>query len=317
VVRRICSLAVLVFLASSCGDSTTSNAPTGPSSPTVTSVTVTGTLTIGNIGQTSQLTATAHFAKGTTQDVTTQATWASSDATIAVVSPSGLVTSSGLGTATITATYHDVSGATKVTVTRPPAFTISGLVTESVPTTSTVLAGARIEFTDASNEGRFATTDSSGRYQITQVPAGTYNVRATLSGYVDSTKQVRVTADAIADFALVPTPQTLHHTFTGTISPTSPACYEANPCQVFSLPPVHNTGPLIATLLWNNAGAFLALQLYNADTGQVLASASSTGQANQYLAASIQAPGNYQLRVVGLTVPGNVGITLNVTSYPN
>ncbi len=320
-VRRICSLAVLFlvasFLPSGCGDSATSSGPSGPSSPTVTSVTVTGTLTLVSVGTTSQMTATAHFAKGTASNVTTQATWASSDSTIAVVSPTGLVTSAGVGTATITATYQNVAGATKVTVTRPPSYTITGVVTESVPTTYNMLGNVRIEFTDATNQGRWATTDGSGRYQMTGVQAGTYNLKATLAGYVDSTRQVTVNADAAADFALTPTYKSIWFSRTGTLAIDSPVCSESSPCVVFALPPVHNTGPLTATLLWNNSSAFIALQLFNVDTGQVVASVSNPGQTNQYMVTQVPAPGNYQLRAVGVNLPGTVGITLNVTACPN
>ena len=315
--RTIASLALLAFLASACGDSgTNSSGPTGPSSPTVTSLTVTGTLTVSGIGQTSQLTATAHYAKGTTDNVTAQSTWSSSDATIATVSAAGMVTSVGTGIASITASYHNVTGSTKVTVTRPATYILSGVVTESVPTTSTVLSGVRVEFTDAASQGRFATTDGSGHYEITQVPVGSYSVRAAVAGYVDSTKQVTVGANTTADFALVPMPQTIWFTRGGSISPSSPACPgDTRPCQAFALPPVHNAGPLIATLNWNGADA-LALQLVNVDTGQVLFSVS--GQAAQFLSTQIETPGNYQLRVVALSsMTGPVALTLNVTACPN
>ncbi len=317
--RGLSGLVVLVFLAAGCGDSGTAtpDSPTGPSSPTVTSVTITGTLTIGNTGQTSQMSATAHFAKGTSQNVTTTATWASSDAAVATISPTGLITSMGIGAVTITATYQNVSGTTRVTVTRPPAYVLSGVVTESVPTTSIVLSGVRVDFTDAANQGRFATTDSTGHYEITQLPGGNYTVRAALAGYEDSTKQVAVNANATLDFGLIPAPKTTWFTRTGDISGSSAVCYETSPCQVFSLPPVHSPGPLEATLLWSSADTSLALQLFNVDTGQVLASASATGQLNQFISTRIQAPGTYQLRVVALRISGSVPIRLNVTACPN
>jgi hypothetical protein len=316
---RILGLVVLLFL-TACGGNgtTTSGDPTGPSSPTVTAVTVSGTLAIANIGQTSQLSATAHFAKGTTQNITSQATWTASDTTVAVVSPTGLVTSMGVGTVTVTATYQNVSGSTKVTVTRPPAYVLSGLITESVPTTSTVLSGARVELIDSASQGRFTTADGTGHYQITQVPWGNYNVHVSMPGYVDATQQVTLTANATLDFRLLPTPTTTWFTRTGTISATDGSCPgETRPCQVFSLPPVHNTGTFEVTVLWNGAETSLGVQLFNADNGQVVASASAPGQPNQYLSTQIRVPGNYQLRVVALTISGSVGITLHVTACPN
>lgn len=308
-------LALLALLATACGDEPATSAPTGPTSPTVTSVTISGTLTIGNIGLTSQLTATAHLAKGTTQDVTSQATWTSSNTNIATVS-AGTVVATNVGAVTITAVYQNVTGSTRVTITRPLTYTLSGVVTESVPTTSTVLPGARVELMDGVNQGRFAVADASGRYELTGAAAGSFSIHATQAGYTDVTQQVTISANTTLNFALVPTPATLWRSFYGQISGTSPVCYQNYPCQVFNLA-VHNTGPVVATLPWNDSwngsGASLGLQLYNADTGQLLASSTT----DQELSAQIQAAGNYQLRVVGLTVPSTLSFRLNATSYPN
>lgn len=68
-----------------------SKSPTGPSaaagggSVTVAQVALSGTLSLPE-GNTSQLTATATRSDGSTQDVTSQATWTSSDPTIGPVS---------------------------------------------------------------------------------------------------------------------------------------------------------------------------------------------------------------------------------------
>ena len=72
-------------------------------------------------GTTEQLKATGAFSDGTTQDLTTQVSWTSSSDTIAhvddtPVSP-GLVTGTGVGSSTITATLAGVSGSAAVTVT--------------------------------------------------------------------------------------------------------------------------------------------------------------------------------------------------------
>jgi uncharacterized protein YjdB len=68
-------------------------------------------------GQTIQLTATAFTAGSATQDVTAAATWASSDASLATVSPSGLVSAVGDGTVSITATYQGHLASTRIFVT--------------------------------------------------------------------------------------------------------------------------------------------------------------------------------------------------------
>lgn len=67
---------------------------------------------------TVQLTATLHYSDGSTADVSSTATWSSSNVRIAAVSSTGLVTGKKPGTVTITATASGFSGTSTVTVTR-------------------------------------------------------------------------------------------------------------------------------------------------------------------------------------------------------
>ena len=105
----------LIFLAgaaSACGNSGTGST-TGPTTIVAVLVAGAGTAIVGTSG-TEQLSATATFSNGTTQAVTANAAWQSSNASIATVN-GGLVTEQTFGQATITATYQGVSGATVVT----------------------------------------------------------------------------------------------------------------------------------------------------------------------------------------------------------
>ncbi len=318
--RVMFALVVLLLLVPACGDEVNTGGPSGPSSPTVTSVTITGTLTIGNLGLTTKLAATAHFAKGTTQDVTGSAAWTSSDASVATVS-GGVVTAVAAGNVTITATYQGVSGSTRVTVTRPPTYTLSGVVTESVPTTSTTLSGVRVEFADGVNQGKTALTDSSGRYQIIGAETGTFNVRATIAGYNDQTKQVAISGNLTLDFALVPTPQQITKTYSNwQISPGDPLCSLNNgpalPCQAFDIP-LHNAGLLDATVQrLNIADPTLTLQLFWVDGNRILAESAGTGTAYPFVSANMSTPGNYQLRVLASGISTITTFTL-LTHHPN
>jgi hypothetical protein len=56
-------------------------------------------------GQATQLSALAVSADGGSRDITAAATWASSDAGVASVSPAGLVSAVGIGSASISVSY--------------------------------------------------------------------------------------------------------------------------------------------------------------------------------------------------------------------
>jgi uncharacterized protein YjdB len=97
----------LAGLAVACGDSSTA-------ASSVTSVSVTGAAPA--VGATSQFTATATLSSGSSQDVTSQAAWSSSNTSAATVSGSGVVTAVSSGAAVITATYSSVIGSEAITV---------------------------------------------------------------------------------------------------------------------------------------------------------------------------------------------------------
>jgi|SRR5579862_2276500 len=111
-----------------CGGSKTT--PTTPAA-TITSVNLTGTVALTAVGQTSQLIATAGLSDGSHQTVTSQASWQSSNPAVATVSSTGLVSSVGYGTATITATDQTVSGSSVVTIALNVAGTWTGTGSDS------------------------------------------------------------------------------------------------------------------------------------------------------------------------------------------
>lgn len=67
-------------------------------------------------GITQQLNATGTFSDSTTQNLTNQVTWSSSDTSKAVIAPDGKMTSAAAGTTTITATIDSISGVLNLTV---------------------------------------------------------------------------------------------------------------------------------------------------------------------------------------------------------
>jgi hypothetical protein len=101
----------LAVAAVGCGESPTSPTPIGGGggSRTVTGLTIGGSVTVSQ-GGTSQLTATAQYSDQTSDTVTSQATWTSSNPAVATVSATGLLTAVGTGSADVTATFQSATG---------------------------------------------------------------------------------------------------------------------------------------------------------------------------------------------------------------
>ena len=170
------------------------------------------------LGTTQQFTATGMFTDGSTQDLTTSATWGSGNGAAATVSSTALATSLAIGTTTITATLGGISGSTLLTVTPASvvsiavnpaiaaiplgltqAFTALGTfsdgstqdVTNSVHWSSSVAAVATVSNTPGSNG--IATSTGSGATVIS----------ATLGGVAGSAS-LTVTAALLAAIEISP-----------------------------------------------------------------------------------------------------------------
>ena len=123
------------LLASAC-DSSTTPSTTGTTSDTTTTTTphftmaLTGPSVLTGLRQRSQATAIITFDDGTTQDVTKSATWTSSSSPVAVVTPSGVITTITPGTTRIISTYQTTTDSFDLQV-APITTTFRGTVTSS------------------------------------------------------------------------------------------------------------------------------------------------------------------------------------------
>ena len=84
-------------------------------------------------GTEQEFTARARYEDGTTQDVTSQVSWSSSDEDVATVDDSGTATGEAEGEATITAELNDVSGDASLTVTAAEAVDLVGHDAVDIP----------------------------------------------------------------------------------------------------------------------------------------------------------------------------------------
>ncbi|MFQ5551274.1 MAG: Ig domain-containing protein, partial [Gemmatimonadales bacterium] len=156
--------------------------------------------TLGTVGETVQLSATASDANGSAIAGKT-ATWTSSDDAVATVSVSGLVTAGSEGSATITATVDGVTGTAVITVDLSVAsVSVTPTSTELTALGDQVqLSAAALDasgdpvgdasFTWSSSDDAIATVDQSGL--VTGVSNGTATITAT-TGSVSGSATVTV-----------------------------------------------------------------------------------------------------------------------------
>ena len=168
--------------------------------PAPTTVAVTpDTVALTALGETVQLSAGVRDQAGRVmEDI--QVSWSSADTTVAAVDSAGLVTASGRGRTTITATAGEESGEAVVTVMQsvgsvvvsPPAATVAlrdtlRLVAEAFDRNGHAVEGA--EFSWSSSNVSVATVDASGL--VTGLAEGTATITA-MAGNASDTSEITV-----------------------------------------------------------------------------------------------------------------------------
>lgn len=188
------------------------------SNPTLKSLAITAPMITIATNETEQLKVKGTFSDGSTADLTSQATWNSSNATVATVSAGGEVTGVSAGNTNITASMSGVTTITGITVTAA-AKTITAIAVS--PATATVAPGATQQYaatatysdnsqadvtstaTWASSNSAVATINASG--SGSGVASGSANITATLKG-MSGTAILTVSAPATASgIAVTPT----------------------------------------------------------------------------------------------------------------
>ncbi len=191
--------AVLLFAYAGCGGGG-GTSPTPTPTPTVVSLSVTPAAVSAQAGAAAaQFTATATMSNASTQAVTGQAAWISSNTQVATVSASGAATPLSAGDADIRATYQGATATARLTVTpvtsTPPS--ISGRVRDR--TTSAAISGATVIVKDTALT---TVSDGAGNYAFSGVAPGNYVLRATKGGYDLTEVPVSLGASATVDIAM-------------------------------------------------------------------------------------------------------------------
>jgi hypothetical protein len=198
----------------------------------------------------------------------------------------------------------------------PSEFTLTGRVTESVPTTHTGIGGAVVTIADSS---RMAVTNSVGFYTIAGLPSAEFTINVSADGYVATSRRLATTGNTTTDFQLRPVPATLTHTSSGSISGPDGTCSDGvamKPCRILAIP-VHNTGSIEATLSWESISpADLDLSVFQTGASTPLARSALTGTMQEQVTANVTVGGTYELRITHSSGVDTVTYTLTIT-YPN
>jgi len=136
IIGRFVVVATLTAV-TACGSSPT--APINPNPPVAvqTSLTITGNLSFTGVSQASQLTATAGYSDGTTKNITSSVTWSVLIESVASISPTGMLTTTGLGATFVYLQNNSVAPSSQlffrtmvVTVTPPGTLALFGWTRE-------------------------------------------------------------------------------------------------------------------------------------------------------------------------------------------
>src|SRR5262245_11827339 len=178
----------------------------GPAAtPTLTSIAVTPANPTVTVGGTQQFTATGTYSDSSTQSLTSQVAWVSSNTGVASVNAGGFATAVATGTTTISATLNSVSGSTGLTVAAGPlTITTTALPAAAVNqaySATLAASGGTPPYTWALASGTLPAgltlTPSTGAITGTPTAAGTANftVRVT-AGAQNVTKALSITVNA-------------------------------------------------------------------------------------------------------------------------
>ena len=201
-------------------DSMTATASLTVTSATLSNIVVTPVTTVVGINGNVQYTATGVFTDNSTQDLTSQVIWSSSNASFALINAGGLASGISAGTTTITATSGSISGSATLTVTT--ATLVSIVITPAnpiVPPHSRVQLTATGTFSDGSqivlsgvswhtSSARYAMVNGNGVLRTKKAANQPVTVYARLNGVTGQTS-VTITSMTIQSLAVTPSPATM------------------------------------------------------------------------------------------------------------
>jgi hypothetical protein len=187
---------------------------------------------------------------------------------------------------------------------------LGGMVTETSPTSSTIVAGATVTVVAGLDTGLMTTSDGGGRYLFARLQLGALTVRTSAAGYDDTLQTLTLTDDRPGfGLQLNPTAASVFEQFNETVSAQDPVCasYEVAtrlPCKSYVIA-LHSAGTVDAVLNWDDdmaVSSALALELVRepgTNQGDSIALSHVTqGNPNREQVIATVPPGIYTVRVL-------------------
>lgn len=155
-----------------------------------------------------------------------------------------------------------MSCAESVSPTRPTPMTLSGTVTEAVPTTSTRIVAATVTVVGGPDDGRSATSDANGAFRLV-VSRGQFTIRVQAPNYIERSLPVSLTQNPTLPIELDPVFELVTTTKSNETITSDGHCPDwwssifpprgiAGPCLAGYLVNVHHAGTLTAELTWTD-----------------------------------------------------------------
>jgi hypothetical protein len=261
--------------------------------------------------------ATGTYSDNSTQDLTSQVTWASGSTSVATITAAGLATGVGVGTSTISTTLSGVTGTTVLTVNpavlqsialTPAGLSVTQGLTEQFTATGTYSDGSTANITSqatwASAAPSVATISNAAGTQglATAVAPGTAGITATLDSVVSSVDTLTVTLSTQLP-TLNPIAEQTVEPGTAVVLTASVANPVAGEAITYSLDPGAPEGATIDA----NSGAFRFMTSGAPATYRITVRATYDGMAN--LSATTSFNINVQSNGPALSSPNATGIT--------
>ena len=144
-------------------------------------------------GQTLQLRVTFISSTGAQRDVTSDASYKTSDPNVLTIGPSGLVTARAAGDVTITVGFDRYSSVKPLVIVPPGTDRVVGILRQE--STNITVTGARVEVRSAGEMILETTTDSAGVFKLYGVPAEA-ELRITREGFAPRVEPLHLTDHA-------------------------------------------------------------------------------------------------------------------------